>query len=107
MKKFAQTFEREFSIDVLSHLSLPAVAESAMWKLYDCNESRIFSFPQRFSHLNSIIRENILGGPSIVFHRHLETKLSGEYPKSVYYAPGGERIQEINSFDFNALFLGL
>jgi len=66
--KFCEQFKSEFNVDVLNKLSLPAVSEGILWQMYDERYPKIVSFGEKYGHLNSIIRENILGGPSIIFH---------------------------------------
>jgi len=105
MQKFTEKFVQNFGVDVMSKLSLPGIAESSMWRMFDSRYGHVFSFPPQYKHINEEIRRNITGGPSVVFHRHAETKLNGQFPPEVSCAPSGERITNISSFDYNALFL--
>mgnify|MGYP006944956899 CR=1 FL=1 len=94
---------KEFNCEPLSRLSLPALAEQIMWNNFDTTWGKVFSFPHKWKSINEAIRAAITGGPSIVFHRHAETKYDASFPWEVTHTPSGDRISTINSYDFNSL----
>ena len=72
MKKFLEIFKICFHVCLFERLSLPAISEAIMWKFYDSNNAQMFSFNEKYGFLNKKIRESLMGGPTIVFHRHAE-----------------------------------
>ena len=79
-----------------------------MWTNYDSNLGRVFSFGEEFKFLNERLRESLLGGPTICFHRHCEINQSGgEHHESVYKCPNGLPYKKIISFDFNGNILNI
>jgi len=75
-----------------------------MWSFYDKYCPKTFSFNDEYSFLNVKIRSKLQGGPCIAFHRHCEIKNVGNFDKSVYCVPNGNRYQRLVSYDFNALY---
>lgn len=104
MSKFIRLFETFFGATILDRLSLPGVSESIMWGKYDKTSPKMFSFNDKYGFLNTRIREKLQGGPTIIFHRHAEIKLIGNYVNSVYKAANGDKYKRIVSYDFNALY---
>ena len=72
MKKFLKIFKNCFEVCLFDRLSLPAISESIMWRYYDKNTAQMFSFNEEFGFLNKKIRKNLMGGPTLLFHRHAE-----------------------------------
>ena len=74
MVKFIESFKECFNVNLLDKLSLPGISETIMWSLYDTNCPRMFSFSEEYGFLNREIRKKLMGGPTIIFHRHAEVK---------------------------------
>ena len=72
MLKFLEKFKICFDVCLFDRLSLPAISESIMWQYYDPNSPNMFSFNEKYGFLNKKIRDNLMGGPTIIFHRHAE-----------------------------------
>ena len=104
LTEFINIFENCFNVSLLDKLSLPGVSEDIMWNLYDEQCPKMFSFHSEYGFLNQRIREKLLGGPTILFHRHCEIKRIGSYPESVYSVPNGSKYSKLISYDFNALY---
>ena len=75
MKRFLEIFKMCFDVCLFERLSLPAISESIMWEFYDSDAAQMFSFTEKYGFLNKKIRENLMGGPTMVFHRHAEVYL--------------------------------
>ena len=101
MQKFIETFEKCFQVSLLDKLSLPGISEEIMWQKYDRNTPKIFSFDENFGFLNQRIRDALMGGPVLIFHRHCEiTDVHKNYPKEVFVAKNNEKYTKLVSFDY-------
>lgn len=49
--------------------------------LYDKSCPRMFSFDENYGFLNNEIRQKLMGGPTIIFHRHVEVCIIFPYIK--------------------------
>ena len=67
---YCDKFIETFNISPLNYLSLPAMAETVMWRNYDCENNKAYSFSDQYGHISELIRENLQGGLVAVFHRH-------------------------------------
>ena len=94
---------KTFQIELLSQLTLPALSERILWLNYNESFGYIHSIGDDFGHINTKIRDNLLGGPTIPFFRHIELDDIGSknFDKSVYYTQSGERYKVVKSYDFN------
>ena len=92
--------EKCFGVRLFSKVSLPALSEHILWNNYCSDQGNVFSFSEKFGHLNEKIRAGLLGGPTICFHRHAEIDGSG-FDKSVHLTPSGEPFKKFVSYDFN------
>ena len=104
LKNYNAAMHACFGVNIFMSLSLPGLSESIMWSLFDGSFGKIYSLGPKFGFLNKQIRDSLLGGPCLVFHRHsvIQPENSPEiYDQSVYFTPSGERNRKIVSFDFN------
>ena len=104
MTKFITIFDECFNVTLLDRLSLPGISEDIMWSSYDVQSPKMFSFDARYGFLNKQIREKLMGGPTLLFHRHVEIKNEGLFDDSVYTTENGDKYKRVVSYDFNALY---
>lgn len=102
--KFIEVFDRCFNVSLLDKMSLPGISEEIMWSFYDDTCPKMYSFDNKYGFLNKQIREKLMGGPTIVFHRHCEIQRSGSHHDSVHTTPNGDKYTRLVSYDFNALY---
>ena len=85
---------------------MPGIAEHIAYKYYADDACPIYSFGPKFSFLNEQIREQLLGGMTMVLHRMIELKSDPDnrtLPESVYLTPNGDRYESLVQLDFNSL----
>ena len=98
-------FRTYFNIEPIVYLSLPAIAEQAMWANFDQRCSYVYSFSSSVSksNLNELIRsDGLVGGLVNLFHRHVSCNENG--PETARFI-NGEKVTSILSLDFNSLYL--
>ena len=89
-----QKFYKENNIDLFKDsISVPGAARQM---LFNSTEAKFALCDRKNEDLYRKIRQNICGGPSIVFTRHMKV---GQLLKQ-----GSERCQKIFGFDANALY---
>ena len=84
-------------------VSVPSLATKWMFKESSTN---LFSIPlisKKNSDLHKTVRENIVGGPAIVFHRYHESDKT--YIKSNKYGSSAKSCKQIKGYDANSLYL--
>lgn len=101
LENYDLSLQKCFAVNLLSKVSLPALSEHILWSNYDSSDGTIFSFSEKFGHLNEKIRAGLLGGPTICFHRHCEIDATEKYHESVHFTPSGEPYKKFLSYDFN------
>ena len=89
-----------FNVRLLSKLSLPALSEHIPLTNFSEEYGHVFSFGDKFGHLNEKIRAGLLGGPTVCFHRHCEIN-SVDFDDCVRLTPSGEPYKKFVSYDFN------
>ena len=97
-----------FGVNLFTALSLPGLSELILWSLYDTSWGTVFSLDNNHGFLNRQIRDSLLGGPCLVFHRHVEIEPENTpmiYHPSVYLTPSGERIRKVIAYDFNGIMI--
>ena len=68
--------ENEYILDIFKEsVSLPGLTQRYLFKNLDFNNN-FTGFGRKHKHLYKILRENIAGGPSIIFHRYQEQGLT-------------------------------
>ncbi|KAJ8020744.1 hypothetical protein HOLleu_40418 [Holothuria leucospilota] len=91
------SFYREKNIDMFKHgISVPGLTLRYLFN--NLEDTHFCIFPHNHSDLYHVFRENVVGGPSIVFNRYHE--------KGKTYLRGGDKVcEKILGFDANALYL--
>ena len=107
IEKYNDGFLTQWGVNVHDYISLPSLAQDLALRFYAGNAYPIYSFPDSHGFLNQEVRAQLNGGMCMCFSRL--QKSGGEmnlakYPPSVYHTPNGQRIQSIESFDFNSLY---
>ena len=89
--------ENENKLDIFKDsISLPGLTQRYLFKNLDSNDYFV-GFGREHKHLYKTLRENIVGGPSIIFHRYQErgvTKIKGEH-----------LCEKVIGYDANSLYL--
>ena len=57
-----------FGLDGTQTISLPGIAQLAMWKNYDPLSPLVYTFSHRFNAIRTVIRDKLTGGLCNVFH---------------------------------------
>ena len=102
---YCGAFFREFQVNPLEFLSLPAMAEQIMWHEYSTEVNAPFTFGNDDGHIHQKIKSHILGGLSTCFARHVEIQPKDEERKfddSVYETPNGDPITQVVAWDVNS-----
>ena len=104
-KKYLVSFFHEFKVNANDFLSLPAMAEQIMWSHYDTTTNSPFTFDDDHANIHLKVRNNMPGGLSTCFARHIEIQHKDEercYHNTVYETPDGSPITQYISFDVNS-----
>ena len=96
-----QKFHQFFSVDPNLELSLPTIAFKAMFQLGDPSLPRCFTYDNKRDHIRSLQRDNIIGGLSSVYHRHIDLTRSKTSPINSKIAPNGDEFSHAIFVDFN------
>ena len=99
-----KAFYENFEINPMAKKSLPSIAFSAAFHLFDQRLPYLFSFCQSFDAVRKLFRDNQLGGLVNIYHRHVNI-VDDEGPDSTRIAPNGEKFSYQTFFDFNSLYL--
>ena len=91
------TFYRHRDIDMFKDgISVPGL--SLLYMFNDLSpDTNFVTFNQTNSDLHQLVKDNIVGGPAIIFHRYHE--------KDVTKIRGGETCRTVVGYDANALYL--
>ena len=92
-----------FGEDPTLCLSLPALANNAMFKNFSLDSPLVYSFAKKNEDVRKIMRDNVVGGLVNVFRRHVST-YNSTLPDNVQRVPNGNMITKITATDFNALY---
>ena len=98
-----EKFHTLFAVDPNLELSLPTIAFKAMFQLSDPNLPQCFTFDKKRDHIRKLHRENIIGGLSSVYHRHIDLSGSTTSPQSSRIASNGDPFSHVVFLDFNRL----
>ena len=105
-KNYTNSFIKNFSLSPIGFISLPGLAERVMWSLYCQKDNKPYSFGNKFGFVNKIIRENLIGGLSCVFKRHVEINSKTEmYGQAVHRAKNGQPFSQLIAYDANSKFV--
>ena len=100
--KFSRSFYKNFQLNTLEFVSLPGMAEKAMWSNYDATVNSPYTFHNNFKSIAQLIRTQIIGGLSCCFHRHAAT-VKEPINDVTMRTPSGKPIKLIKSFDVNSM----
>ena len=92
-----------FGEDATTHLSLPSLACSAMFKNYAQDAPLAYSFAKGNEDVRTLMRNNVVGGLVNVYRRHISTS-NPNLPKPAQTVPNGDPVTKITFQDFNALY---
>jgi hypothetical protein len=96
-----------FGVNPMAALSLPSLAQEAMFKNYDLSAPLVFSFSNEFKDLSKLFRDSVYGGLVNVYRTHVTTfDQPPPVPKSARYAHNGDPFTFILALDVNAMYLG-
>ena len=97
-----KSFHAYFKTDPILHFSLPSLAFKAMFANYAESDSLIFSFND--DHIRDMFRNNIVGGLTNCYHRHINLT-DGPSPHNSKFSPSNDRFTSVSFFDVNAMYL--
>ena len=72
-----------------------------MWNHADQTLPYVFTFDEKFTDIRALFRENMIGGLSSVFHRHLDLSGGTDSPFEARHAPNGDPLTYAKIVDFN------
>ena len=72
-----------------------------MLNLYDQSLPYGYSFNDQHSHIRQWFRENIIGGLSSVYHRHIDL-MGTDSPIAARTVPNGDLASKVKFVDFNS-----
>ena len=98
-----------FELEPLAHLSLPSIAMTAMFNNYDSRYAYVTSFSGKKNAVfwRNLFRDNVTGGMSNVYHRHVKCNAQSEDEHLPVNARelNGEPFTRLISLDFNSMYL--
>ena len=102
-QNYVSSFLENFDVCPNDFITLPGLSERIMWNKCNIDKYLPYTFGPQFGHLNKLIRDNLKGGLSCVFARHITVGQSvNNFAKQVNYAPNGERYDRIVAMDANS-----
>lgn len=106
---YISNFLQVYNTNPLEYLTIPAMAENILWSEYDSTINTPTTIHAKFEHVYSEIKNAIMGGPAIVFDRHVEinSKDTSTYSKTVHFTKSGEQFQHLFELDLNSKCTGL
>ena len=99
-----KTFYKHFRVNPMEKQSLPSIAFTAAFNLFDKSMPHIYSFQQQFDNIRQLFRDNQVGGLVNIFHRHINLE-DETGPIGSRYASNGQKFTYFSFFDFNSLYL--
>lgn len=95
-----------FNVNPILALSLPYLAQQAMFKNYKVDSPLIFTINDLNKELNQLFRKSVIGGLVNAYQMHVTTyDLDIPIPKAARYAPNGDPYTFILALDVNAMYL--
>ena len=94
-----------FGVNAITAMSLPSLAQEAMFKNYAADAPLIYSFSEAFKEINQLFRKNVYGGLVNVYRRHVCTYDKEGIAKAARYADNGDPFTSIISLDFTSMYL--
>ena len=102
-RKYINSFLENFDCNPNDFVTLPGLAERVMWSKFDSSEFSAYTVGNTFGHVNKLIRENLMGGLSCVFARHIEVGPSADkFDQTVTSASNGHPFDRIAAMDANS-----
>ena len=98
-------FHQYFGVDANSHASLPSMAFDALFKDYPDNLPYVFTVNNNDDDIRRWFRDNLLGGLTTVFHRHLDLTNDNESPLAARITPDGSPLTAAVFLDANSMYL--
>ena len=98
-------FHRYFGVDANSHASLPSMAFDALFKNYPDGLPYVFTFNNDNDDIRRWFRDNLLGGLTTVFHRHMDLTNDNESPPAARVTPDGSPLTSAVFVDANSMYL--
>ena len=102
MKQFETYFEN-FGAYPNHFLGLPSFAKHAMFELYKKDSPRIFTFPEN-SDATQIFREQIIGGLTNVYKRHVTLDETETAALRAKYSKRGIKWGKLSFYDINSMY---
>ena len=105
IEKSFSTFFELFKIDPHTHHSLPSIAYQAMFSNVNPELPFGFTFDNQRDELRRWFRQNLIGGLTSVYHRHLDLSGSEDSPHAARHTPDGSALTHAIFLDFNSMYL--
>ena len=94
-----------FQVNPILSLSLPGLAQEAMFKSLKQDSPLIFTFSEKNKEINKIFRSQVYGGLVNVFRRHVTTIQDASLPHNAQFAADGNPFTSIVALDFTSMYL--
>ena len=104
-EKYCENYRVNYQLNPLDYVSLPAMSESNVWQLYDKSINVPVTLGENYKHIFELMKDSVLGGPSIVFGRHVEiNQPPNNFPTSVNLLPSGDQVKNLIGLDANSKY---
>ena len=104
-EKYIDSFLNNFNCNPNDFITLPGLAEHVMWSKFNADKYSAYTVGEKFGHINRLIRNNLMGGLSCVFARHIEVGPSAiSFNRNVTTAKNGHPFDRIVAMDANSEF---
>ena len=100
-----ECYHQHFGVNPIVGLSLPGLAQQAMFKSFKRDSPLIFSFAEKNKEISDIFRSQVYGGLVNVFRRHVTTTNDTSLPHNARFAPDGNPFTSIMALDFTSMYL--
>ena len=97
-----KTYKENFGLSPMQFMGLPSFSRQAMLKSYDKSTSSIFTFFDKST--TDDFREQIIGGLTNVYHRHVTTQDEPDCAYSAKFNADGKKWAHISFYDVNAMY---
>ena len=104
LSKSFQKFYEYFKVDPLTKLSLPSIAFTAMFNLFDQSLPYVSSFSKQGDTVRQLFRNNVIGGISNIYHRDIDL-MGDESPKNARIAPNGNPFSSCIFLDVTSMYV--
>ena len=72
-----------------------------MWDMSDSTMPRVYTFNEKSANLRQKFRDNMIGGLTSVFHRHLDLSGDQKSPLQARVVPNGDPLTHAIFLDFS------